>query len=149
MAGSTTLNFFNQTPGPLGNDDNELVLSGTVSSAAGTRLNVLRYTLTIDDASTAGTHLVAPGVAGTVVRIIGGTENGPGTADETFTAQISGTPITNGVITIPQSTGGQQSIAVIPTAANILLATQILEIVVGGASAGAASGSVTFEVLPD
>lgn len=147
MAGSTVLNRFEQTPGPLGAADNKLVLEGTVESNGGVSLNTLRYNVTSADLDTDTVSVISPGFAGTITRIVA-SYNGAGTSGSVaIGVTIDSVPVT-GSITL---TSGNQFLIfeVVPSAANIFTASQSIQVITTGATPVAFNeGGITVEVLP-
>lgn len=144
---SNVLNRFEQTPGPLGPNDNKLVLDGTVEISQ-SLVGTINFTITIDDASTAtgaNEPLVAPGFAGTVVLVTGAVTRPGFVGPEQFITRINAVNITNGDLNI---TTNDFAFSTVPTANNVFSATDVLKLSIAGGSTNAGSGTVTFEVRP-
>ncbi len=92
-----------------------VVVDGTITDVAAA-----------DAATTNRAYAIAP-VAGTVTRVAAQIQSGgPLNADAVVTCNINGTPITNGAITIPDTTAVGVVTAVVPTAANTVAVGDIL-----------------------
>ena len=147
MADSTVLNRFEQTPGPLGADDNKLVLAGTVESESGANLTAQRFNFSTADFDTDTDFFIAPGFAGTISRIVA-SYNGVGTSGSvTIGALINGVAVTGSVT---MTSGNQYLIfEVTPSAANTFTAAQSIQIAtVGSTPVAFDAGGITVELTP-
>lgn len=148
MALENVDNRFEQPVG--GGTDNVLVIGGTFQTSTGADLNATRLHVTMDDIASISTLFVSPGFACTFIKltcIISGAFTGNDGIFDTF---IDGLAVTDGMITI---TAGQSSEGLvrmtIPSALNILTATQGIKITHGGGSIGGVSATFVFEFVPD
>lgn len=112
--------------------------TGLTATAA--ELNDVIIPYTIADGSADGTYYVNVGHAGTISKIYSVIDGSVSTADITITAQIAGTPLTNGVITITQSgSAAGDKDECTPTANNVFnSAGGALQLVVTGGGSGGA-----------
>ena len=101
-----------------------------------------------DAATTNRAYAVSP-VAGTIAKIqaqvvSGGALNG----DAVVTNNIGGVAITNGAITLPNTSAVGTVVAVTPTAANTVAVGDILTGVTDGGGSTSAGGDVTYTITP-
>ena len=93
---ANVLNRFDQA-GP--GRDNPLILDGTVATGNGGNIKTKLVTLPIGDVSSAGSVWVAPGVAGTILKISNVIATAITGADSGLTFEIGGTAVTGSAIT--------------------------------------------------
>ena len=141
---ANVLNRFDQA-GP--GRDNPLILDGTVATGNGGNIKTKLVTLPIGDVSSAGSVWVAPGVAGTILKISNVIATAITGADSGLTFEIGGTAVTGSAITITQvgSAAGDVDQST-PSALNVITATDAIEVVKDGASSTASQGVVTLEI---
>lgn len=145
MSRNNVKNFFKQTSG----DDNTLVLGGSSETETGQNLKTKLVTVSIGDVSTAGSVFVPPGVAGTIVKFSNVIDAAITAADAGLTLEIGGVAVTGAGITIENagSAAGDVDQAV-PSALNVITASEAIEIVKDGLSTTTSNGVVTLEILP-
>ena len=109
--------------------------------------NKVFLTYVIDDVSTAGSHWVAPGIAGDIAKIttvISGAISG---ADAVLTLEIAGTLVTTSAVTIANSGSAAGDIdTASPSAAKTITTGQAIEIITDGASTGVVKCTVVIEM---
>lgn len=143
---TTVLNRFEQTPGPLGDRDNRLVLEGSVESGSGISLKQQLLSQPLADINTAGNFVIAPGFAGTMVRLTVTSRNAITLANVTAVS-INGTPVTGGSIDMGGAAASEAR-SVTPTAANTFAATETFEIAIAGNAEAISEGGVVIAVIP-
>ena len=123
-------------------------VAGTVVTGTAQSLKSKTFTTTIDDISTGPTSFwIIPGVAGTITKISSVLYGAIANVDAIITAEIVGTPVTDSALTIAFSgsaAGDVDSSA--PSAANVITASQAVEIITNGASTNAIRVDVTIEI---
>jgi len=140
-------NRFEQPSG--GSTDNKLVLGGSVETATGANLKTKLVAVPIGDVSSAGSVFVAPGVAGTIVNFSNVIDAAITAADAGLTLEIGGVAVTGADITITQSGSAAGDVdQAVPSALNVITASEAIEIVKDGLSTTASNGVVTLEILP-
>lgn len=144
---ATVLNRFEQTPGPLGGDDNKLVLEGSVESAGGANLKEVLIYARIPDIVDLDTSVFAPGFAGRITRITASVQNGT-TGVETIDVLIDGVAVTGGQIVL-STVGSFTAVTVTPTALNTFSASQVIAVNNNGVSTLAGPAGVIIAVIPD
>ncbi len=145
MSGETVLNVFEQ---PGSDRDNKLVVGGSMESGGGQNLKTKTVTLPIGDVSTAGSVWLVPGVAGTIVGISNVIDAAITGADAGLTFEIGGVAVTDADITITQSGSAAGDVdQSVPSALNVITATDSIEVVKDGSSTTTSNGVVTFEIL--
>ncbi len=134
---------------PDANNDNKLVIEGSMESAGGGDLKTKLVTFSIGDVSTAGVLWISPGIAGTLVKITSIIDTAITAADAVLSFQIDEMAVTDGDITITQSgsAAGQVNQS-FPTANNILLSDEGIKVTKDGGSTTTSNAVVTFEILP-
>lgn len=105
--------------------------------------NVVQYDVVISNlvAADAKVYRIPVNVAGTITKIRTVlSEHALAVGDATITATIGGVPVTNGVVTIAQagSAAGDKDTAT-PTAANVVVVGDTIELTVGGANTDTAA----------
>lgn len=134
--------------------DGDLVAANNLSdvaSAATARANIgankVALTVRASDITSSGAavYRVVTPVAGTIAKIYSVINGALADGDATLTGKIGATGITNGVITITQSgsAAGDVDVAT-PTAANVVVAGDVLSVTVGGTNTAARVAEVTF-----
>lgn len=120
-------------------------LDDDVADLDGARYVTLCHTgLDIVAASAAQARFVAP-IGGTVDRIYSVTNSALAGGDATLTANINGTAITTGVVTITQAASAVGDVdSTTPTAANTVAAGQRISVVCGGANTEVGSTANVF-----
>ena len=99
----------------------------------------------IDDISTASSSWILPGVAGTITDIGCVIDGTIATADAGLSFEIGGTPITSGGITVAFSGSAAGDVDTSsPSAANVITATDPIEIITDGASTNTVKATITF-----
>ncbi len=143
---ANTLNFFEQ-PDPT--NDNPLVLNGTVSGSTADQLKSVLVTLFIGSVSASGDFYIAPGVAGTIVRISSIIDAVPNGVLSTLDFDISGTPINNSSIAIfaGESAGSVRQST--PSALNVVSESDYIRVVKTGGSGVTSNAVLTFEIVLD
>lgn len=137
-------NYFEQPAGD--GTDNTLVLGGSVESATGQNLKSFFLTVDMTDISAAGSVWVAPGRACTFKKLTSVINAAITGANCAITTEIGGALVTNGGLTITQSGSAAGDVdSATPTAANVLTASQALEIISDGASSTTSRGTFTAE----
>lgn len=111
------------------------VVTGALNSPAGVSMKSLYISVDMTDISTAGSVWVSPGRACTYKRMVSVINGAITVGDAVITTEIGGTLVTDGGLTIANvgSAAGVVDVAT-PTAANVLTATQALEIISDGGS---------------
>ena len=110
-------------------------------------LNDYFLTAKVTDISTAGSTFVAVPDGGNIVKIITTIKNAITTADAAITFEIGGTAVTNGAITVTQSSSAAGDVDTsVPTAANRVEEDGTIEIISDGSSATACEMIVTFVI---
>lgn len=145
MSGESVLNFFKQ---PGADKDNKLVLGGSMETDGAQDLKTKLVTVAIGDVSTAGSVFVVPGVAGTIVGVSNVIDAAITSADAGLTLEIGGTEVTDADITIANS-GSAAGVVdqSVPSALNVITASDAVEIVKDGLSSTTSNGVVTLEIL--
>ncbi|HEX9844036.1 MAG TPA: hypothetical protein VGC20_14850 [bacterium] len=88
----------------------------------------------------AAVYRVVSPVAGLITKIWSVLSSALATGDATLTASIGGTPVTNGAITITQAGSAAGDVdSATPSAANAVVAGDVIEITVGGTNSDAAA----------
>lgn len=106
-------------------------------------------TVQIEDVSTAGQKYVVPGFNGKINRIHSVINGAIATADAVLTIKIGGTAVTNGAITIANSSSAAGDVdSTIPSGANEFTDTDSIEVETNGASTNTVETVVTLEVEP-
>jgi len=146
MAAESVLNFFEQ-PGSDG--DNTLTIGGSAQSANGTNYLSKLISIPIGNISNAGIVWIVPGIAGTITKISCVIDAAIVTADAGVAFALDGVDITDAALTIAfvGSSGGTVDQSV-PTALNVISATQAIRITKDGASTNNSNGLVTFQIEP-
>ena len=104
-------------------------------------------TYTISDVSTAGSHWVFPGRAGSIQNIRTALHGAIATADAGLTFEVGGSLVVGGDITITQSGSAAGDVdSSTPSSNNSFSAAQPIEIITDGASSNAVAVTVTLEV---
>lgn len=144
MADENVDNYFEQPAG--GGRDNKLILGGSANSAAGVSVKNPRVTVQMDDISTAQSVWVSIGEACTFKKLTS-IINGAITVDDAeITTEIDGVAVTGGDLTIANSGSAAGVVdTTTPTAANVLTASQGLEIITDGGSTGTVAAVFTVE----
>ena len=128
--------------------DGAQTVGGTVVTVTAQDLNSKTFYTTIDDISTGPTIFwIIPGVAGTITKISSVLYGAIANVDAIITAEIAATPVTDSALTIAFSgsaAGDVDSSA--PSAANVITASQAVEIITNGASTNAIRVDVTIEI---
>jgi hypothetical protein len=141
----SVLNRVEQTAG--NSQDNKYVFGGTVETADGQSLKIVRVTHQVTDISSAESFVINPGVNGTIIEIRGALQDTIATANAAITTNISGTPITNGGITVLFSGSAEGDLyTATPTAANVITDTDYLGFSTDGASTNAREFAMTFVI---
>lgn len=107
------------------------------------------FMVKIDDISTADQEYFAPGFTGKITNISTCIAGTIATADADITVKISGTAVSNGVVTVTASgsTAGDVD-SVTPTGNNFFSASDHIEVETDGASTNTVHCWVTIEVVP-
>ena len=115
-------------------------------NATATELNELAVVVNIADLSADATYYVVMPHAGNITQLYSVIDGAVSTADVTITPSISGTPITDGAITITQSGSAAGDVdSATPSAANTVTAGQAISLAVtGGGAGGSPRGTVTI-----
>ena len=96
-------------------------------------VNKIILNLCIDDISTAASYFVVCPIAGDIEKIWSVIDQAIATTDTTLTAEIAGTAVTNGAITIAHSGSAAGTVdSATPSGQKTLTAGQPIEIVCGG-----------------
>lgn len=110
-------------------------------------VNLIAMSLEFNNIGTAASHWLVIPIAGDITKVYTVIDSAIGTADETITVEIGGTPLTNGTITITQSGSAAGDVdSATPTAANTVTAGQVIEIISAGNSTGTTAATVTVLV---
>ena len=129
--------------------DNKLVLGGSVETPTGQNLKTKLVTVPIGDVSAAGSVFAVPGIAGTIVKISNVIDAAITSADAGLTFEINGTAVTGAAITIANAGSAAGDVdSSLPSALNVITASEAIEVVKDGLSSTASNGVVTFEILP-
>ena len=144
MADANVLNRFET---PNSGNDNPLILDGTVETGNGQSLKTKLMTVLVEDISTTVTDYLAPGIAGTIVKITGVLSQ---SIDVTtaVTFKINGITITGSGLTFADTAPAGNVETSSPTALNVITAGQRIESASVGQTNTAASVHVTIEILP-
>ena len=86
--------------------------------------------------------------AGTITEIAVVNSDVISTGDLVVTFSIGATPITGGVVTVPAATGAFTRVAVTPSAANVMTATDVIRYAVSGGHDGGGPANVTIKINP-
>lgn len=106
-------------------------------------------TVQIEDVSTAGQKYVVPGFNGRIKSIHSVINGAIATADAVLTTKIGGTAVTNGAITIANSSSAAGDVdTATPSALNEFTSTDAVEVETNGASTNTVEAVVTLEVEP-
>jgi len=106
-------------------------------------------TTRIDDISTASSAWVVTPIAGTISKIYSVISGAITSGAAVLTAEIGGTAVTNGVLTVAVSGSAAGIIDVAtPTANNTVTAGSAIEIATDGGSTNSVSAVITFEITP-
>mgnify|MGYP003134312780 FL=1 len=106
-------------------------------------------TTRIDDISTASSAWVVTPVAGTISKIYSVISGAITSGAAVLTAEIGGTAVTNGVLTVAVSGSAAGIVdSATPSAANTVTAGSAIEIVTDGGSTNTVSAVITFEITP-
>ena len=106
-------------------------------------------TTRIDDISTASSAWVVSPVAGTISKIYSVISGAITSGAAVLTAEIGGTAVTNGVLTVAVSGSAAGIIdSATPSAANTVTAGSAIEIATDGGSTNSVSAVITFEITP-
>lgn len=120
---------------------------GAMVTSAGGNLKTKIVTLPVGDLQTMASVWVAPGIAGTIVRINSVIDTALTGSDAGLNFEIGGTEITDSVITIPQSSSAPGDVdQSFPTALNVITATDAIEVLIDGLTSTASLAVVTFEI---
>jgi hypothetical protein len=156
MTGENVENGFRQT----GARDNTFFLKDVDVTATGTELNVLdgitattaelntkTLNIKMSDISTAGSIYVVSPFAGTYSKLYSVIDGTIATADAVITAEINGSAVTNGGLTIAYSGSAAGDVdSGTPTAANTVAVGDVIEIITSGASTNTVSAEFTIVI---
>lgn len=96
-------------------------------------VNKIILNLCIDDISTATSYFIVSPIAGDIEKIWSVIDQAIATTDTTLTAEIAGTAVTNGAITIAHSGSAAGTVdSATPSGQKTLTAGQPIEIICGG-----------------
>ena len=143
-----TANLLNRFRQPTGDGDNPLILDGTVETSSGTDLKIKQITVSIGDVSTASSVYIVPRFAGTIVKItlvIGADLSG---SDGVLIFHINSVEILTSVIPVFASSVAGDIAQSTPTGANVITASDAIEIENVGNTTNVSIGVVTFEIIP-
>ncbi len=143
MTGETVDNFFEQTTGR----DNKLVVGGSTETGTGQNLKTRMFTLPVGDVAAAGDVFLAPGVAGSIVRITNVVDGTVSVAPATLVFTIGATIMTGSTITIATAGAIGDIDEVKPTILNTIKKDDFIKVTKGAGSTGVANGVLTFEIL--
>jgi len=109
--------------------------------------NLVIVTANMVNISSAGSYWVVPGIAGTITTIYSVIDGAISGADCGLTFEINGTPITGGAITIAQSGSAAGDVDTSsPSAANVITASDAVEMITDGASTGVTIATITLVI---
>lgn len=109
--------------------------------------NLIYITYIIGDISTVGSHWLVCPLAGDITQIDSVIDGAISGADCNLSFEIGGTAVIGGGIVIANAASAAGDVdTATPSAANTLTESQAIEIITNGASTGAVSATITFEI---